>query len=172
MSQRSYGLLIVILLLVAAVVWINLPNNPGIHLGSFNNTLETRLGLDLKGGLQVLLEVDLPADKQVDAQSLQDARQILENRANGLGVSEVLFQIAGNRRIVGELPGLTDTEQVIKVLKQVGHLEFVDMGSDPLPEGTVIKTDVNQSATGAPAAGGTANPTGGAPTGTAPTGAA
>ncbi len=169
MSQRSYGLLIVILLLVAAVVWINLPNNPGIHLGSFNNSLETRLGLDLKGGLQVLLEVDLPADKQVDAQSLHDARQILENRANGLGVSEVLFQIAGNRRIVGEFPGLTDTKQVINVLKQVGQLEFVDMGSDPLPEGTVIKTDVNQSATGSPAAGGTANPTGGAPTGTTPT---
>ena len=59
----------------------------------------------------------------------QDAKQILENRSNGLGVSEVVFQIAGDRRIVGEFPGLTNTDEVIAVLKETGELEFVDMGS-------------------------------------------
>jgi preprotein translocase subunit SecD len=143
MSQRNNWLLVLILLLAAAVIWIDLPNNPGIHVGSINRSLETSLGLDLRGGLQVLLEADVPATTNIDAQSLQDVRQILENRANGLGVSEVTFQTAGSRRLVGEFPGLTNTDQVLAVLKQTGQLEFVDFGSNPLPVGTVIKTDLN-----------------------------
>ena len=74
------------------------------------------------------MEVDKPADYVVDPQALKDAKQIIENRSNGLGVSEVVFQIAGNRRIVGEFPGLTNTSEVIAVLKQTGELEFLDMG--------------------------------------------
>ncbi len=145
MNRRNYIILAAIVLLVAVALWIDLPGNPGIHLGSFNRSLDTQLGLDLRGGLQVLLEADLPADTPVDPQSLQDAKQIVENRSNGLGVSEVVFQIAGNRRIVGEFPGLTNVDEVLDVLKQTGQLEFVDMGSAPAPEGTIIETDQGQS---------------------------
>ena len=136
-----------ILLLVVVAVWIDLPSNPGIHIGSFNRSLDTQLGLDLRGGLQVLLEVDLPAETAVEAQALDDAKQILENRSNGLGVSEVVFQVAGNRRIVGEFPGLTKIDEVLNVLKQTGQLEFVDMGDNPLPEGTIVTTDYGVDST-------------------------
>lgn len=145
MKQR-YVILAIILLLLAAAIWVDLPNNPGIHLGKINRPLDTVLGLDLRGGMQVLLEVDLPAETAVDEQSMQDARQILENRSNGLGVSEVVFQVAGNRRIVGEFPGLTDTAQVIAILKETGQLEFVNMGTAPVAEGTIIQTDIAGSA--------------------------
>jgi preprotein translocase subunit SecD len=144
MSQR-YINLILIFLLLAVVIWIDLPGNSGINIGDFQRNLDTVLGLDLQGGMQVLLEVDLPETTAVDAQSLADARQILENRSNALGVSEVLFQVAGERRVVGEFPGLTDTEQVIAVLRQTGLLEFVDMGQVPVPEGTIVSTDYGQS---------------------------
>lgn len=144
--SRRYLNLALILLLLGIAIWIDLPNNPGIKLGNFQRSLDTVLGLDLQGGLQVLLEVDLPEDYPVEAQALQDARQILENRSNALGVSEVVFQVAGNRRIVGEFPGLTNTEEVISVLKETGQLEFVDMGSTPVQEGVVIKTDLGGSA--------------------------
>lgn len=140
MNRRIVNL-IVILVVVALGVWIDLPGNPGIKIGSFDRSLETVLGLDLRGGLQVLLEADVPADQEVDAQAMQDARSILENRSNGLGVSEVAFQVAGNRRIVGEFPGLTDPDQMIATLKETALLEFVDMGDNPLEEGTVVKTD-------------------------------
>ena len=50
--------------------------------------------------------------------------------------------MAGNNRIVGEFPGLTNTEEVIKVLKQTGQLEFVDFGDVILEPGTKIKTDI------------------------------
>ncbi len=139
MDRRNNIIFFLILVLVAAVIWIDV--TPSIQIGSFSRSLETKLGLDLKGGLQVLMEVDKPADFVVDPQALRDAKQIIENRSNGLGVSEVVFQIAGNRRIVGEFPGLTNTEEVIAVLKQTGELEFIDMGASPLPEGTVVKTD-------------------------------
>jgi preprotein translocase subunit SecD len=142
MSQR-YINLILILVLLAAVIWVALPSNPGIKLGQFERSLETVLGLDLQGGMQVLLEV--PEGVSVDAQSMRDARQILENRSNGLGVSEVTLQVAGDRRIVGEFPGVTDTEQVVAVLKQTGLLEFVDFGDNPPAEGTIIRTDYYES---------------------------
>jgi preprotein translocase subunit SecD len=147
MDRRNNIIFFLILVLVAAVIWVDV--TPSIQIGSYTRSLETKLGLDLKGGLQVLMEVDKPADYLVDPQSLRDAKQIIENRSNGLGVSEVVFQIAGNRRIVGEFPGLTNTEEVIAVLKQTGELEFIDMGSSPLPEGTVVKTDSGTSASAA-----------------------
>jgi len=145
MSRRSLNL-IVILVIMAVAIWVNLPNNPGIRLGETYRQLKTVLGLDLQGGMQVLMEADLPANSTVDPQSLQDARQILENRANGLGVSEVTFQVAGSSRIVGEFPGVTNLEEILPTLQQAGLLEFVDMGSNPLPDGTIIQTDFGQTA--------------------------
>jgi preprotein translocase subunit SecD len=144
MNRRTINL-ILILILIATAIWVDLPNNPGIHIGSINRNLETALGLDLRGGLEVLLEVDLPSTTAVTTQQLADAQKILENRSNALGVSEVLFQVAGNRRLLGEFPGLTNTQEVIAVIKETGQLEFVDMGSTPLAEGTTIITDYGQS---------------------------
>jgi preprotein translocase subunit SecD len=140
MTRKTTINLVIILLVVASVIWLNLPTS-SIHIGKFTRDLETKLGLDLRGGMQVVLEVDLPADAVVTTQSMDDAKTIFENRANGLGVSEVVFQVAGKRSIVGEFPGLTNTEEVISVLRQVGQLAFVEMNDTPLAEGTVVNVD-------------------------------
>jgi preprotein translocase subunit SecD len=163
MNRRNYIILAIIVVLVGVSLWINLPNG-GIHIGSFSRSLDTVLGLDLRGGMQVLLEADVPATTAVDAQSLEDAKKIIENRSNGLGVSEVVFQIAGDRRIVGEFPGLTNTEDVIAVLKQTGQLEFVDMGSTYIPEGTKVKTDAKSSSSSSATGGVTSTPVSETPT--------
>jgi preprotein translocase subunit SecD len=175
MRQR-YINLVLILILLAAVIWVDLPTNPGIHIpGFFDKNIQTVLGLDLRGGLQVLLQAQPLVGQNVTPDQLNTARQILENRSNGLGVSEVSFQTAGNNRIVAEFPGLKNPEEVISVLKETGVLEFVDMDSNPLPEGMVIKTDLVGTTTQpagssqtTPAAG-TAQPTSAAPTTAAPT---
>ena len=130
----------IIVFLIAVGIWLNFPNNSGLKIGSFERSLDVVLGLDLQGGLQVLLEV--PEGFSATAQDLNVARQILENRSNGLGVSEVIFQVAGTRRILGEFPGLTETEEVVDVLKTTGQLEFVDLGDTYLPPGTQIITDL------------------------------
>jgi preprotein translocase subunit SecD len=158
--MKQYRMLILILVLVAIAVWMVLPNNPGIHFASINRQIQTRLGLDLVGGVQALLEADVPASQPVSAQDMQTARQIVENRVNGLGVSEAVVQQAGERRIVVELPGETDPQKALDTIKQTGVLEFVAMDNSPVPEGTVIKTDFASS--------GEAQPTPG-PTETQPT---
>ncbi|MHB0967034.1 MAG: protein translocase subunit SecD [Bellilinea sp.] len=142
--NRRYVNLIFILLLLALSIWIDLPSNPGIKIGSFERSLETVLGLDLRGGMQVILSV--PSEIAVTQQNLQDAAQILENRSNALGVDEVVYQTAGERIIVGEYPGASNAEDVIGKIKETGQLEFVDFGDLRVPEGTVVETDFGLSA--------------------------
>ncbi len=81
------------------------------------------LGLDLKGGLRVVLQTDNPEPEQDD---LEKARLVIENRINGLGVAEPLIQIALPNRIVVELPGLAPEEQdkALKLIGQQAVLEF------------------------------------------------
>ncbi len=139
--KRRYINLILILVLLAAVIWIDLPSTTKLPL--VNKPIATVLGLDLRGGMQVILKAEIPEGTEVASDALQVARQILENRSSGLGVNEVLFQVAGSDRIVGEFPGLTNTEDVINAIKQVGVLEFVDLGANDWNyfEGQEVKTD-------------------------------
>ena len=139
--------LVVIVLLIAFSLWIDLSKSIVIY-NPFNSAtpvvdrnVDIKLGLDLRGGLQALLEADVPADTVITAEELTNAKNILQNRANALGVSEIVMQTAGNRRIVAEFPGVTNPEEVVTALKQTALLEFVDMGTNPLPAGTTIKTD-------------------------------
>lgn len=126
MSQRYQRQLILIILILAAVIYIVIPNSPGIHLLGINKDFETRLGLDLVGGIQALLEADLPEGTAVDAEAMRTAVNIVENRVNALGVNEPVVQQAGDRRVVVELPGETDPEKALQTLQQTGLMEFVD----------------------------------------------
>jgi preprotein translocase subunit SecD len=164
MIRNLYTRLIVILLILAVALWIDLNDritvyNPIDNTPLFDRNVVPRLGLDLRGGLQVLLEADLPADTPVDSESMQIARTIMENRTNALGVSENVLQVAGERRIVGEFPGLENSDEVLATIQQTGLLEFVDTGDTNLEAGTEIQTDFGTSADSAPPAstdGGTA----------------
>jgi preprotein translocase subunit SecD len=145
--------LIAIIILVAFSLWVDLSGRISI-INPFNEKVlvdrktEIRRGLDTLGGLQTLLEADVPNCAAVDASSLDITRQILENRANALGVSEIVMQIAGQCRIVAEFPGVSNPEEVVAALQQTALLEFVDMGSAPLPENSVVVTDYDPSAAG------------------------
>ena len=144
-SMKTYRWLIIILVVVAVAIWIDLPNNPGIHIAGINKDIDTRLGLDLVGGVQALLEADLPEGTAVDPENMRTASQIVENRVNGLGVTEALVQQAGDNRIVVELPGIEDPTEAISTIQETGLLEFVSMGFDPQLPGTVIVTDIATS---------------------------
>ena len=156
MIKRQNTRLIVILVLIALAFWIDVNKsititNPFNGNVLYERNVNAQLGLDLRGGLQVLLEADLPETAKVSADSMEVARRVIENRTNALGVSENIVQLAGERRIVGEFPGLENTEGVIAVIQQTGLLEFVDMGKTPLPAGTVIETDYGLSGNAASA---------------------
>ncbi len=113
--------------LIAFAAWVAWPTDPAVIFG---RQITTHLGLDLVGGVQVLLEADLPAETDIPAESMDVARQTIEARANGLlGVGEAVVQQAGDRRIVVELPGEDDTSQAIDVIGETGQLEFVDLSN-------------------------------------------
>jgi protein-export membrane protein SecD len=146
--------LVVILLLTAFAVWVALPgtlltNIPdscytvntertpptqGIHL-DFNNDcaqdvqvdVRQALGLDIVGGLRVLLEAELPPGS-FTAEDLSQAANNVSRRVNALGVGEATVQVQGSNRILVELPGVTDTCQAITTIQRTALLEFVDFG--------------------------------------------
>lgn len=146
MKKPVIKLVIIVVLFIAALI-VALPHENGIRIGNFHRSGGLYLGLDLQGGMQVLLEADVPAGTTVTAEQMNTARQILENRSNGLGVSDVVFQIAGDNRIVAEFPGMTNTDEVLATLKGTGLLEFVDTGTEMMTEGASLKTDLQQSQT-------------------------
>jgi preprotein translocase subunit SecD len=161
-----------IIILVAFSLWVDLSDrlsiiNPLNQRILLDRNTEIRRGLDTLGGLQTLLEADVEDCDTVDTSALDITRQILENRANALGVSEIVMQIAGQCRIVAEFPGIRNPEEVVAALQQTALLEFVDMGVAPVLDDTEIVTDYDPAmagpggtiATPAPGAAPTAAPT-------------
>ena len=69
------------------------------------------------------------------------AKKVVESRVNGLGVSEPQVQRQGDNRIIVEIPGIDNPDQAIATLRGTGLLEFVEMGQNPMPAGTLIQTD-------------------------------
>ncbi|MFB0546676.1 MAG: protein translocase subunit SecD, partial [Anaerolineae bacterium] len=102
--------------------------------------IKVHQGLDLQGGLQVLLEADVPEGEEIDRESMDAAKVIVENRVNGLGVTEPLVQTQGERRIIVELPGIENQDEAIATFRETGLLEFIDAGTTYLEEGTVVRT--------------------------------
>ncbi|MCA9904265.1 MAG: hypothetical protein KC547_10430, partial [Anaerolineae bacterium] len=83
------------------------------------------LGLDLVGGLRVLLQAELPAGSY-NADDLREAANNVARRVNALGVNEPAIQVQGSNRILVELPGISDPQQAIDTIRQTALLEFVN----------------------------------------------
>jgi len=125
--------LVFILLLSAFALWVSLPDTQSVVLDGNNDgeadfrlNIQQSLGLDLVGGLRVLLKADLPAGSYT-AEDLQETANNVSRRVNALGVTEPTIQVLqGSGRILVELPGVTDPEQAIEAIQQTALLEFVD----------------------------------------------
>ena len=84
-----------------------------------------KLGLDLKGGMHLVLEVDKTKLSAKEAQGAVDrALEIIRNRVDQFGVSEPLIQRAGKDRMIIELPGLQDPERAKELIGRTALLEF------------------------------------------------
>ncbi|WP_204105384.1 MULTISPECIES: protein translocase subunit SecD [Spirulina sp. CCY15215] len=83
-------------------------------------------GLDLKGGARLTLQVQ-PTEEvpKISPENLSDAKQVIENRVNGLGVGEPVVQTVSPDKIVVQLPGVSDPQQAERVLGETAQLEFL-----------------------------------------------
>lgn len=100
-----------------------------------------KLGLDLQGGLRALVELE-PNDqyKTITSDIQSEEMQVLQDRLNTLGTSEIAFSKVGDDRINIEMPGLTDPKQALSLIQQAAVLEM-----RPLTAAQVDKASVGSA---------------------------
>ncbi len=105
---------VLLLASLACAVWLMYPLPQKIHLG-----------LDLQGGVRVLLQLNPSAAVTVVTPEIQaQVEQVIQNRVNGLGVSEPVISRVGNDRLLVELPAVKNPDAAVQTLKEVAVLEF------------------------------------------------
>ncbi|HEY3317271.1 MAG TPA: protein translocase subunit SecD [Coriobacteriia bacterium] len=122
MDQKQQNVLALglALVLLAVAVWQFMPLSTKI-----------RKGLDLQGGLSVILTAKPTAKSPVNDQAMARAELIVRNRVDRLGVSEASVQRQGTNSILVQLPGIRDPEGAIKLIGSTGQLQFVKWDSIP-----------------------------------------
>jgi SecD/SecF fusion protein len=90
-----------------------------------------RLGLDLRGGTQIVLEAQGSSDQPVDDDAVTRTLEVLRRRVDQLGVSEPSLQRSGDRRIIIELPGVADPEAALEVIGRTAQLTFHSVVGPP-----------------------------------------
>lgn len=95
------------------------------------------LGLDLAGGVYVVLEAQTDAQGAELQKIMEQSKAVISERVDGLGVSEPNIVIEGNNRIRIELAGVKDVQEAIDMIGKTAQLKFVD------PDGKEILTGKN-----------------------------
>jgi SecD/SecF fusion protein len=83
-----------------------------------------RLGLDLRGGTQIVLRAKDTPRQRVDADTLTRTVEVLRRRVDQLGVAEPILQRSGDRRVIVELPGVYDPDEALRVIGRTAQLAF------------------------------------------------
>jgi SecD/SecF fusion protein len=121
MSKNLRMRILIVLAVFATAVYFTFPLGKRINLG-----------LDLKGGMHLVLKVEtekLNANAKTDA--VARAIEILRNRIDGLGVGETVIQRQGEDQIIVQLPGITDREAALRMVGEVAQLEFYLVSDAP-----------------------------------------
>ncbi len=124
MRERRNYLVLMALILAAAVgaAFLAIPGSPAYK--------KPTLGLDLQGGLEVILKAVPLRGQQITAAQMQTAQQIMENRVNKIGVASPNVAIQGNDEIVIQLAGIHDPAKAAAVVGSTGQLQFFDFEAD------------------------------------------
>ncbi len=151
--RRITPLLIVLVGLLALAVDFSFAFAPGATNPITNNKIETRLGLDLQGGVEVDYQV-LPVNgKTPTASDLNTIVGIIDRRVNATGTTEPVIETKGNNQVSVQLPGVSDVQAVVKLVGSTGQLTFV-----PLPP-SVYGTSTSPGTKPVPADGDKIDPT-------------
>ena len=140
-GMRRAGPILILLIGVAALL---IDFFPGLRLPDSTATdgawrpVETKLGLDLEGGLRVEYQAQPKDGVQPTEEAMGVIKDIIERRVNTTGVSEPVVVVQGSDRVVIELPGITDVDAVRRLVGQTGQLDFVPLGSTTATKGQVL----------------------------------
>ena len=124
-KNLQWKLLGIIALTIATILMIVPPFTTKDSEGKILQKGKINLGLDLQGGMHVVLKVDtakLPIEGRKDA--VERAMEIIRNRVDQFGVGEMAIQRQGKDNIIVQLPGVTDRERALEIIGKTAHLEF------------------------------------------------
>ncbi len=148
--RRTTPIIIVVIGILFLIVdfWpkLSIPNFTDPSGGT--RVLETKLGLDLVGGLQVVYSLEPVNGVQPDAGALATTQTIIENRVNSTGVAEPVVQTQGTDRVIVELPNAKNPDEIRALLVQTGKLDFVPL--PPADYGTGNSAGTYQAVEGQP----------------------
>ncbi len=132
--------------IILGILWVDLPENIKDKYkitNKFDFTVfglkikkefDIKLGLDLKGGSNLVFEADTSKVKKEDlTDALNSARDVIERRVNFFGVTEPQIQTVktGNKyRLSIDLPGISNYEEAIKLIGQTAQLSFRELDQD------------------------------------------
>jgi len=96
-----------------------------VELPSWFSSKQLKLGLDLQGGMHLVLEVDTEGlQPEIAENAIKSAQQIITNRIDQFGVAEPTIQKIGTKRILVQLPGLRDAGRAKELIGKTALLEF------------------------------------------------
>lgn len=136
--------------LILALIFFSVAGAGAYLLGFMKPNLfdKVRKGLDIQGGIHVVFEGRDTPDMPVTDKAMDDAKRIIEDRVNRLGVAEPVIQREGERRIIVELPGIKDPEKALEAIGRTALLEFKDSdgkvivsGKDLDPKGVDVQIE-------------------------------
>jgi SecD/SecF fusion protein len=111
LSRHLGWRLVAVLLVLGAAGWLAV-------------TRPARLGLDLRGGTQIVLEAKDSPERPVDGDTVARTLEVLRHRVDQLGVAEPSLQRSGERRVLVELPGVYDPREAVEVIGRTAQLAF------------------------------------------------
>ncbi|WP_410605198.1 protein translocase subunit SecD [Amycolatopsis sp. lyj-90] len=136
------GRAVVSLVILAATVYLLLTTAP-------------RLGLDLRGGTQIVLETKDSPTITADAETTDRTLEVLRRRVDALGVAEPMLARSGDKRIIVELPGVRDPREAVEVIGRTAQLSFhpvLGASTDAAQGSRVLPDESGQPITLGPAA--------------------
>ncbi len=127
--KKVFAVLVIVILIAA---WFVSLFGIGDKVGNLGKQL--KYGLDINGGVYVLLEADTKETGTDLTQIMNQTKSVLENRVNAMGISEAAVSIEGTNRIRVEMPGVENAEEAIEQIGRTAQLQFF------LADGTLALT--------------------------------
>lgn len=153
-KNLNWKFLLIFAIIIASVWGLYPPFSTKDKDGKVIKEGKINLGLDLQGGMHLVLKVDTSKLPEKEAKDAPDTSlEIIRNRIDQLGVKEVAIQRQGKDEIVVQLPGITERERALELIGQTALLEFKLVSADPeklrsalagtVPEGYELKQGEN-----------------------------
>lgn len=98
-----------------------------------------KLGLDLRGGVSVLLEARPKPGEKITDEKMTGAENVIRGRVDQLGVAEPVIVRQGDTRILVELPGVKDSQRALEIIGKTASLQFISPDNDIILTGDNVR---------------------------------